>query len=176
LIDPSAPPQLRLLQCWVCRSVEELPDYDGPPEHDVVLQYADEKHGGSTEQPHHRALHRVEKAHWEDSKVRRQIHAQMWTDTTGFVPEYYATKQTLQEDAAKCFQAHRRTIPCIDYQDSSKRLGNPAAGLRRWLSKELRNDNLRSQGPVQFLCSYCPYQTVVDRAKREAGLMADSDL
>ena len=157
---------VRLLQCFSCRSVEVLPDFVGLPEDDVFLQYVDEKHGGLTEMPHHRALHRVEKRHWDDRTTQRQIHTQMWADTKGFVPEYYAIKNTLQEDAAKCFAKHKRSIPCIDYQDRSKRIGNPAAGLRRALSKETRRD-FNSGGPKVFLCNFCAYQQVVDAKKLE---------
>jgi hypothetical protein len=161
-------PCLRLLQCWDCKSVEELPDFTGLPEDDVILQYADEKHGGQTQQPHTRTLMRVEKAHWEDRTIRMQIHRQMWADTKGFVPEYYHTKSTMQEDAAKCFAAHRRSVPCIDYQDSSKRLGNPAASARRQLSRETGQD-FTGGGPKIYLCSFCPVQQAVDQAKLNAN-------
>lgn len=157
---------VRLLQCWVCKTVEEIPDFEGLPEDDHVLQYVDEKHGGETQQPHHRALLRVEKAHWENRQIRRRIHTQMWADTKGFVPEYYAVRDTLREDAGKCFAAHRRQVPCIDYQDRSKRLGNPAARMRKELSKEMKRD-FTGGGPKVFLCSYCPVQGYVDRAKLE---------
>lgn len=160
--------QVRLLQCWTCKTVEEMPDFEGLPEHDHVLQYIDEKHGGQTEQPHHRAILRVEKAHWDDRKVRKQIHAQMWADTKGFVPEYYAVRDTLREDASKCFAAHRRSVPCIDYQDRSKRLGNPASGMRKALSKEFKRD-FTGGGPKVFLCNYCPVQGYVDRAKLDVN-------
>lgn len=155
---------VRLLQCMTCKSVEQMPDFEGMPEDDHLLQYIDEKHGGQTEQPHHRALHRINKTHWDDRAIRKQIHTQMWADTKGFVPEYYAIKDTLLEDAQKCFSSHKRSVPCIDYQDRSKRLGNPAAGLRRQLSRELRRD-LTGGGPKVFLCSFCPVQGYVDRAK-----------
>lgn len=159
-------PCLRLLQCMTCKSVEELPDFEGLPEDDVVLQELDLKHGGATEMPHHRALLRVERAHWADRNIRMTIHKQMWVDTTGFVPEYYHTKNTLQEDAAKCFTAHRRAVPCIDFQDRSKRLGNPAARDRAKLSKEARHD-FTGGGPKLFLCNFCVVQQAVDAKKLE---------
>ena len=165
---PERVEHVRLLQCFECKSVETFPDFEGLPEDDHVLQYIDEKHGGQTQQPHHRALLRVEKAHWEDRGIRRKIHQQMWAETKGFVPEYYSERDTLVEDAQKCFKAHHRSVPCIDYQDRSKRLGNPAARLRRELSKELRHD-VTGGGPKVFLCNYCPIQTYVDRMKLEAN-------
>jgi hypothetical protein len=146
--------------------MEELPDFEGLPEHDVTLQYIDERHGGQTQMPHTRALHRVEKRFWDDRGVRRQIVEGMWKSTSGFVPEYYHTKDTLVEDAQKCFIAHRRSVPCIDYQDRSKRIGNPAAGDRKALSKDTRRD-FTGGGPKVFLCNFCPIQTHVDRMKLE---------
>lgn len=157
-------PCIRLLQCWDCKSVEELPDFVGLPEDDHILQHLDLKHGGDSQMPHHRALMRVEKAHWEDRSIRRQIHKQMWADAKGFVPEYYHAKDTMVEDALKCFVAHRRSIPCIDYQDRSKRIGNPAAGLRKKLSRETGQD-FTGGGPKIFLCSFCVVQGAVDQAK-----------
>lgn len=159
---------VRILQCMTCRTVEELPDWTGPVQHDAVLQHIDLKHGGASEQPHHRALHRVDLAHWRDDGIRRQIHERMWSGTTGFVPEVYATRDTLTEEASKCFIKHHRSVPCIDYMDHRKRLGNPAARDRKKLARELRNDNIAAQGPKVYLCSYCPVQTMVDRKKWDA--------
>lgn len=159
---------IRVLQCWDCRSMEELADFQGLPEHDHVLQHIDERHGGQSAQPHNRALHRVGKEHWDDRAVRKQIVKQMWASTTGFVPEYYHTRDTMHEDAAKCFAKHHRQVPCLDYQDSSKRLGNPAWRDRLRLTKELRRDvGDLGPGPKVYLCNFCPIQTYVDRAKHD---------
>lgn len=155
---------VRILQCFTCKTMEEVPDFVGLPDDDVFLQHIDEAHGGHTEQPHHRALHRVESKHWENRRVRKQIVEQMWAGTKGFVPEYYATRNTLLEDAGKCFSKHHRQVPCLDYQDPSKRLGNPARRDRQRLAKELRRD-VPGGGPKVFLCNFCPVQTHVDQMK-----------
>lgn len=148
--------------------MEELVDFVGLPEHDAVLQYADERHGGNTEQPHTRALMRVERDQWADRAVRKQIVAQMWAQEKGFVPEYYAVRDTMREDAAKCFAKHHRAVPCLDYQDASKRIGNPAAADRAALSKATKRD-LRGGGPKVYICNFCVVQTFVDRAKLDAN-------
>lgn len=173
-METPAGPQVRLLQCFLCRSVEELPDFEGHPDDDVVLHYADERHGGSTEQPHHRALHRIAAAQWNDLAIKKSVTKQMWEGTTGFTPGYYDVKNTLQEDAAKCFTAHRRQVPCIDWQDSSKILRAPTAAARRALAKELPRgmdidrERLAKGAPKQYLCSFCAVATHVEHAKRVA--------
>lgn len=159
---------VRILQCWDCKSMEQIPDYAGDPIFDSILQTVDEKHGGTTQQPHNRALHRVLKAHWDDRGIRRQTVEQMWSGASGFKPSYYEIRDTLQEDAGKCFNAHRRNIPCLDYEDSSKRLGNPAAQDRARLAREMHNDDLRASSMKVYLCNFCPVQVTVDLAKRKA--------
>lgn len=159
---------IRLLRCSDCKTLEELPDFTGNTEDDLTLIYLDERHGGLTETPHTRALLRVERKHWEDKKIRAELHKRIWDGVTGFVPEYYATKDTLKDDAVKCFIRHRRSVPCIDFQEPSKRIGNPAAGLRKWLSKETRNENVAKAGPKLYLCNFCVIQTYVDAAKLKA--------
>lgn len=167
-------PQLRLLQCWECKTVEELPDYEGAPENDVTLHYVDEKHGGRTHNPHHRTLHRVEQRVWDDRAAKKQIVAQMWEAEKGFKPSYYDIKNTLQEDAAKCHVRHQRQVPCIDWKDSSKRLTAPTAGARQQLARELPRsfggdrDRIAKGAPTQFLCDYCPVAVAVEHAKRKA--------
>ncbi len=162
---------IRILQCLTCKSMEELPDYAGPPEDDVILQHLLVPHGGETETPHHGAMHRVDAKHWENRRIRQQIVTQMWASTKGFVPEYYHTRNTLLEEANKCFAKHRRSIPCIDYQDRGKRLGNPAARERKALSKDTRRD-FTGGGPKVFLCNFCPVQSIVDQKKRDLGAPA----
>lgn len=168
--------QLRILQCFQCKTMEELPDYppEANPADDVTLHYLDEKHGGRTEMPHHRTLLRVEKRVWEDRKARRQIVEQAWETEKGFKPSYYDIKNTLQEDAVKCHVAHRRQVPCIDWRDSSKRLTAPTAAARQKLAAELPRsfggdrDRLAKGAPTQFLCDYCPVAVAVEYAKRKA--------
>lgn len=168
--------QLRLLQCWDCKTVQELPDYprEAPSRDDVTLHYLDRAHGGQTETPHHRILHRVEKRVWGDKKAARQIMAQMWETEKGFKPEVYMVKDTLKEDAVKCHQAHRRQVPCIDWKVDSKRLTAPTQGARERLARELPRsfggdrDAIAKGAPTQHLCDWCPVAVAVEYAKRRA--------
>jgi hypothetical protein len=76
---------------------------------------------------------------------------------TGFDPQYYEDKNTYVEDAAKCFTAHRRQIPCIDWHSDKKRIGNPTK--LGW-----------EAGPKVYLCDFCVVRSSVDTEKRhQAG-------
>ena len=50
---------IRILQCFECKTTEEFPDFPSTanPNDDATLHYIDEKHGGHSEMPHHRAVH-----------------------------------------------------------------------------------------------------------------------
>lgn len=167
---------VRLLQCFECKTLEEFPDFPatGNPNDDSTLHYVDEKHGGHSEMPHHRAVHRVERRVWDDRPARRQIVDQMWTDVKGFTPSYYDIKNNLMEDAVKCHVAHNRQVPCIDFKDGSKRLSNPTRSMRERLARDMPRsfggdrDAIAKGGPTQYLCDFCPVKVAVDFAKRQA--------
>ena len=46
--------KIRLLYCYECRTIEELPDFKGHPDDDVLLQLTIEKHGPEWNR-HHRS-------------------------------------------------------------------------------------------------------------------------
>lgn len=170
--------QVRLLMCFECKTMEEMPDF--PPgartEDDVVLWAVDEKHGGRSQQPHHRTILRMPKAAYDDRQARRQIIDKAWEGTAGFTPSYYDIKNTLMEDAVKCHIEHHRQVPCIDYRISEKRLRSPSQGDRDRLAKDLsgaaRNsfnlDAIKHGAPQKFLCDFCPVQVAVEFERRKA--------
>jgi hypothetical protein len=171
---------IRLLQCYTCKTLEVLPDYPqaANPQDDASLHYVNEKHGGETQNPHNGALHRIEKRVWEDRAAKRQIVDEMWKGTTGFTPSYYDVKDQMRDDAVTCWNEHRKPNseqPCLDYRDNSKIIRPPTRKDRKQMARELelagqRNnidlDRLANDMPKLYLCSFCPYQTVVDHKKR----------
>lgn len=149
--------KLRLLLCHTCRTVDELPDYHGPPEHDVLLEDIVSRHRFSDGTEHIGKLADVAEEDWRDSYRRNQILEQIKAaveKSTGMPSEWYATKATYQEEALKCYgQHHRPKEGCIDYRDSNKRLGNPTrAG---WQA-----------GPRVWLCDFCPCHRWVETQVR----------
>jgi hypothetical protein len=149
---------LRLLICHTCRSIEEVPNFTGPPEHDVLLDHVLEAHRFADGREHIGKLALVATKDWEDINRRQAIEAQIKAaveKSTGLPSEFYATRNTYQADALRCYSKHQRPKEgCIDYCDSSKRLGNPTkAG---W-----------EAGPRVFLCQFCPVETWVRTQVRE---------
>jgi len=145
-----------LLKCNTCGTLEELPDFDGPPERDVLLDALSSRHR-TGDMEHLGNLIKISQSDWDNAERRKEILKQVTSnDTTGFDPEFYATKDTFQQDAMKCFNEHNRPERCIDWQDDRKRLGNPTSA--GW-----------NNAPKIYLCAYCPVASrvmVEKRAKR----------
>ena len=149
-------PSLRLVRCSTCKTLEEIPDYQGDPQFDLVLDDVVRRHEDKHRDRETLVLMRVNIEDWENPQRKRQIHKSIWSGVTGFVPEYYATKSTYQEDAAKCFRAHHFSVPCIDWKIDSKRIGNPTK--EGW-----------KQAVVKiFLCDFCVVKVKVQEAQRNA--------
>lgn len=153
-------PQLRLIRCTDCRTIDELPDYEGDPAHDVLLsELLLNKHVYGSGTTHEVALIKVPAKMWRDTKMQPRIVAQLSQGASEGLAEvdrdFYSTKNTYQEDALKCFNAHHRPkgADCIDYRGHDKRIGNPTK--EGWRG-----------GAKVFICSFCPIQAKVDAAKR----------
>lgn len=159
---------MRLLQCLDCKTVDELPDFHGVPEDDVLLIHlVKERHTGPRRdvrgdpvdaapgELHRGNLHNVDDLTWAHEKDN--ILKEMWSAFTGFEPEYYAARSTFHEDAIRCFDAHRRTVPCIDWHSDKKRIGNPV------------REQFKNPKAAVYLCDFCPVASEVmteQRARR----------
>ncbi|MDX3260749.1 hypothetical protein PV336_16130 [Streptomyces sp. MI02-2A] len=159
---------VRLLQCLDCKTLEELPDYQGDPRGDHLLEVMVQGHKFPSGTEHRGHLHRVEKKHWDSPTTRATIEAQIREKSghTGLDPNFYAAKNTFQEDAMSCWKAHQRNPGCSDYKTASKQLTpgtaaeRKAAGLPKYRSAQDR-----------FLCEFCPvHSLVVQAARKKAGL------
>lgn len=154
--------KLRLLICHTCRSIQEIPDFQGRPEDDVLLEHLLVAHRFPDGNEHFGKLAEVLRADWEDSVRKAAIIEQIKAavgGTTGMPSEWYATKDTYAEDALKCYAKHGRPKEgCIDYCDSSKRIQNPSrAG---W-----------EGGPRVWLCNFCPVESYIQmRENHLAGM------
>lgn len=156
---------VRLLQCRECKTLEVVPDYEGPPEYDFLLEKlaAPHRRGG-----HLGDLFKVPESEWKLPSRRAEIEQRIWNETgfTGFDSAYYATRDTFREDALGCFQLHNRNPDCSDYHSDQKRLTpgtaaeRKAAGLPKFHAVVDR-----------YLCDFCPVHSLV-RAKqfRKLGL------
>lgn len=166
-----------------CRTIEELPDYDGPletarvPAPDGTLMEARVPPVGADHlldyvaEPHRMKEHRgqlvqIEEKHWHDvptrNEILKQLQDQLAGGTTGLHPEAYAIKNTFQQDALKCFQKHNRPKDgCIDWEDRSKVIGNSLLTHEEKNAAREHNLLLRGKGSKRYLCHFCPVASQV---------------
>lgn len=158
---------LRLLICRDCRSIEELPDFDGPPEYDVLLEHLTEAHVYPNGEKHFGNLAVVAIAQWRNPDMQQEIVRQIGSRTTGMDSEFYATKNTYEEDALKCYRQHGRPEgSCIDFKDERKRIGNPHKELAR---------NWHDHPFKVYLCQFCPVASwVATQERHKAGLYKEN--
>ena len=120
-IEGDSGPQIRLLRCTRCKTLEELPDYQGDPRNDAVLDHLVAAH--QQRHPFHddpdAFLLRISETVWRRNK--KEIHKKIWEDLKdgGFVPEYYATKNTFMASSRLGGGSAGKIPPC----------GKSAAGM-----------------------------------------------
>lgn len=165
---PSDGPKIRLLVCLNCKSIEELPDYEGRPENDTLLEISLEKHN-SAGIPHAGHLIKVPLIVWQVPKVReeiiKQIRAQGSSGLDVIMPGFYDTKNTFFEDAMACYAQHLRPkAQCPDFKSEKKALV-PKTHAER---KEAGLSAPGTTGPKIHLCDFCPVRVFNERKAREA--------
>lgn len=165
---PDTGPEIRILHCSVCDSVEELPLFDGAPENDHLLQILVDRHVFPSGQPHVGRLFRLPLFSWENIEARKQVINQIKGGGSAGLdeidPEFYATRNTFQEDALTCYSAHLRpTDGCPDYETPSKRLLPNTQSERKEVGLV---DPAKAPGPKTYLCQFCPVHSVVMQKKR----------
>lgn len=171
---------MRLLVCRECRTIEELPDYEGPAQNDRVLGFfVDEHQMGHPHGDHAANLLRVDDPTliqaWHDPLQRYEVlHQIEWqtgvklkNEDLGLGGEYYATRSTYVEDAAKCYAAHRRPQDgCIDWKSDSKLLEHPTREGQAWSS-----ENYKLNKKMPHLCDFCVVKSgVQEKVFHQAGL------
>lgn len=151
--------QIRILRCDQCRTMEELPDFEGNPNEDHVLAaLIRQRHTEESGLTHLGQLMKVDKASWDSPSVRKEILRQLAVKTTGFDPETYKADAGFREDAMDCWKQHLRVPECADYKSPDKRLTPNTAKER----KEAGLPKYRSEKDV-FLCDFCPAKSVVQQ-------------
>jgi hypothetical protein len=166
-------PQIRLLICAVCSSIEELPDYEGPVERDDLLEISVQKHRFPSGEPHKGSLMKVPVAAWMRDEVRKKIIEKIKGGGSKGLAEvdekYYDTRSTFANDALACYKSHLRPKNgCPEYGSESK-------ALRPDTDQERKDLGLapvdKSQGPKTYLCQFCPVHVqVTTQIRAKAGL------
>lgn len=160
-------PQIRLLICRTCKTIEELPDWEGGPETDVLLQISAERHGES----HIGNLLKFPFRYWMVPKVKEAILQQIKEGSSGLdviSDNFYATKSQFAEDAMTCWGLHNRPKgQCADYKSEKKLLKPNTAAERR----DAGLDAPGTSGPKVYLCDFCPVKSYnMKMANQEKGL------
>jgi hypothetical protein len=160
--------------CATCRSIDELPWFDGPTEFDDTLHARMLEHrfpdGNAHIMPSMGGLATVNEVSWNNPKRRAEIisqltKAQAETDP-GLGSVLYAARDNFKENAMKCWREHNRTKNCQDYKSDRKKLIPDTRGDR----KELGLNTRSSARPGTSLCVFCPYHSVVmERARKAQG-------
>jgi hypothetical protein len=164
-------PKIRLLYCYNCTTIEELPDFEGRPEDDILLELMIEKHQ-SAGIPHNGFLSKIGVHIWSQEKFRKEIIKNLRTKVGGGLadidPEYYSTKATFAEDAMKCYNLHLRPVDgCYDYASDKKKLIPKTQAERKELGLAASTSNI-------YLCDFCPVKShVVTQQRKQAGMYKD---
>lgn len=163
-------PKIRLLFCMKCKSLEELPDFEGPADQDHLLQILSEKHT-TTDIPHQGQLMRVPVSLWSVPSIRAEITKRIHENGNplgaGLGEAFYTSKATFSEDAMTCWKKHLRPKGgCPDYGSESKLLLPDTAKER----KALGLAPVEHTGAKNYLCQFCPVHThMVTKAREKAG-------
>ena len=155
--------KIRILRCFDCGTLEELPDFDGPPEHDTLLEVLMSRHETDGHR-HVGKLYDVEERVWRLPNLRKAIIEQMKGGSSGlaaFDASYYETRDTFKEDASLCYGLHLRPKEgCSDWRSDRKKLVPPTRADRKEVG-------LGMQGaPVRYLCDFCPVRAYYERKNR----------
>jgi hypothetical protein len=168
-------PEVRLLVCSTCKTIEVLDDYTGPPEQadrfDTVLNLATERHKDGVERiPHVGQLFRVKKSAWDNPTAQEQIRAQVVARLdpnaeTGLGAEAYAIRDNFKEDAMTCWDQHLRTPTCSDYKSDAKLLTPNTQAERK--EAGLAKFDKHDPATQRYLCEYCPVHSLVQQSLRK---------
>lgn len=154
----SSEPMIRILVCRNCKTIEELPDWDGDPQNDTLLNILVSKH--QQPQEHIGLLMKFPVKYWVVPKIQEQIIEQIRGGSEGldvFQTKFYETKNQFAEDAMSCYATHMRPKgQCPDYK-SDKKLLKPDTNAERKDAGLGKYE--KTSGPKVYLCDFCPVKS-----------------
>lgn len=181
---------MRLLFCDLCKTLEEIPDYEGEMEVDPLVEDLVRRHNERDPMGHggrdirHSPMriaviepteHMTSDQVWaaDRENILKQLNEQ--NKKVGFSSWAYESLNTWQEDAMTCFRRHRRPDigngkPCIDFWSDSKRIGRPTE-----IGKQVLKENAKLGTGDPHLCQFCPYFSGVQTEIRfKQGMYRDN--
>ena len=174
-VDPNEP-MMRVLKCIRCRSIEEVPGYEGPEggentaEYDLTMKFFTDQHVSKGCKRDDLVQYTLPVRFWMIPKVKEGIIEQLKEGSKGldvFGTNYYETKENLSADAMNCWmREHNQPQDCLDYKSDKKQLKAGTDKERIALGLPVLNN-----GPKVYLCDYCPVKSIVQKkAFRKKGL------
>lgn len=168
ILDPGGP-KIRLLFCLNCKTIEEIPDFEGHPEDDTLLEITVSKHESAGVR-HAGHLFKVDALLWAKQEVREQIIDQIRAKGSpglnAIMPNYYETKNQFFEDAMVCWSMHNRPKgQCPDFAHDKKILRPDTKAERKDLGLAPVE---KSTAAKVYLCDFCPVKTYNITKAREA--------
>lgn len=171
-VDPNEQ-MIRLLVCRKCKSIDEVPPYDGPEggensgDYDYSLRFFVDNH---LDHKAELVTYHLPFKYWVVPKVKEGIIQQINQGAQGldiFGTNFYATKENFSADAMTCWIQHKQTKDCGDYKSTHKILKAGTSVERKALGLEAEGT-----GPKVYLCDYCPVKSVVQqKAYKKKGYL-----
>lgn len=164
--------RIRLLICYVCNTIEPLPWFDGPVEHDDTLHARLAGHRTAEGHPHRGNMLTVSEKSWDDPNrkdvIVKQLSEQRGSGDVGLGNKLYDLRSTFSEDAMTCWRVkHNRTENCEKYRADEMRLLADTREERKELGLSTRQKD-RPAGT--YLCNFCPVHSIVmTRARKAQG-------
>ena len=174
-VNPNEP-MMRLLVCKKCKTIDDVPPYEGPEGGENTVQY--DHHLKFFVDPHvdkncpnqDRLVYHLPVKYWIVPKVKESIVAQIQAGGSQgldvFGTNFYATSNNFRADAMTCWiKEHNQTKDCSDYKSEKKK-------LKPGTTKERADAGLDSESKVKvYLCDFCPVKSLVqEKAYKKQGL------
>lgn len=166
-MSTSTEEKIRLLRCDSCRTLEELPDFQGPLEYDTLLEVLLSRHETEGNR-HFGRLFDVPKKAWDLPNMRRAITEQILDKGSAGLAviskDFYDVRDTFRDDALKCYHQHNRPKDgCPDYRDERKMLLPNTAEERKEVGLAKPQ---KGTAPIHYLCEFCPIEGIVQARRR----------
>lgn len=156
---------VRLLFCHDCRSVDKVPDFDGPPEYDYYLDNRVQQHKFPNGDPHRGILGRCDDNETAIQAAIDQMAANVAPgEGVGLGDSLYSMRDNYKEDAMQCWKKHGRTSDCGDYRTDRMRLYADTRQARR--EEHMSLD--KNERPNAWTCDFCVVHSLIEQKQRKA--------
>jgi hypothetical protein len=156
---------VRLLFCHDCQSVDQLPDYAGPVDHDYTLAHRVGQHQFPNGEPHRGIMGKAEDTPTSISAAIDQMASMVKPGAgTGLGQPMYDLRDNYKAESMACWKKHNRTSDCGDYRADKMRLWADTKADRK--AEGLATN--REERPNAWLCDFCVVHSLVQQKQAQA--------